>query len=83
MIDIKPRRAIKDVETRWNSIYYMLIRMVYLKEVINMWIKSRKDYDTFILDIEEWNKVEFLVHFLAPFYLTILRLEASTIPTLQ
>ena len=29
------------------------------------------------------NKVEFLVHFLAPFYITTLRLQAATIPTLQ
>ena len=82
-VGIKPRRAVKDVETRWNSTYCMLVRAVYLKEAINMWVKSRKDYDTLILNVEEWNKVEFLVHFLAPFYLSTLRLEASTIPTLQ
>ena len=48
-----------------------------------MWVKSRKDYDTLILSGEEWGKVEFLVHFLAPFYLTTLHLQASTVPTLQ
>ena len=71
------------METRWNSTYCMLVRAVYLKEAINMWVKSRKDYDTLILSGEEWGKVEFLVHFLAPFYLTTLRLQASTVPTLQ
>lgn len=82
-VEIKPRRAVKDMETRWNSTYCMLVRAVYLKEAIDMWVKSRRDYDTLILDIEEWNKVEFLVHFLAPFYMTTICLQASTIPTLQ
>lgn len=82
-VGIKPKRAVKDVETRWNSTYCMLVRAVYLKEAIDMWVKSRKDYQTLVLDIEEWKKLEFLVHFLAPFYITTLRLQASTVPTLQ
>jgi hypothetical protein len=35
-ISLKPKRAVKDVETRWNSTYCMLARAIYLKEAINM-----------------------------------------------
>ena len=34
--NIVPMRAVKDVETRWNSTYSMLARAVYLWDAINM-----------------------------------------------
>ena len=82
-VNIKPKRAVKDVETRWNSTYCMLASAIYLKEAINMWVKSQKEYETLILTLCEWDKIAFLVHFLAPFYRTTLRLQAATVPTLQ
>jgi hypothetical protein len=35
------------------------------------------------LTLSEWDKIAFLVHFLAPFYKTTLHLQAATVPTLQ
>lgn len=37
--NIVPIRAVKDVETRWNSTYSMLARAVYFQEAINMWTR--------------------------------------------
>jgi hAT family C-terminal dimerisation region len=76
-------RAVKDVETRWNSTYSMLARAVYLQEAINMWTRSTDDYKNLVLTSHEWQLVEFLVHFLYPFKKTTMLLQSTSIPTLQ
>jgi hypothetical protein len=49
--NIVPMRAVKDVETRWNSTYSMLAQAVYLQQAINMWTRSTDDYKNLILTI--------------------------------
>jgi hypothetical protein len=76
-------RAVKDVETRWNSTHSMLARAVFLKTEINAWTHSKEEYTNLILRDDEWDHIEFLVHFLAPFHRTTTLLQATAIPTLQ
>ena len=76
-------RAVRDVDTRWNSTHAMLARALLLREAINGWTRMKSDYVNLILSNEEWRYVEFLVHFLTPFYRTTIMLQATGIPTLQ
>jgi hypothetical protein len=83
LMKVKFMRAVKDVDTRWNSTYSMLARAVLLKEAINGWTRMKSDYVNLILRDDEWIYVEFLVHFLAPFYRTTQLLQSTNVPTLQ
>ena len=83
MVDIVFMCAIKDVATQWNSTHNMLARAVYLRKAIDTWIRMNTDYVNLILRDDEWTYVEFLVHFLAPFYWTTQLLQFTSIPTLQ
>jgi len=76
-------RAVKDVETRWNSTYSMLARAVYLRNAINMWTRTTDDYKNLILTGHEWQLMEFLVHFLYPFKKITMLLQFISIPILQ
>jgi hypothetical protein len=83
LMGVKYMRAVKDVDTRWNSTHSMLARVVLLKGAINSWIRMRPEYINIILQEEEWSHVEFLVHFLAPFHRTTQLLQPTRVPTLQ
>lgn len=83
MVDIVFMRAVKDVAARWNSTHNMLARAVYLRKAIDTWTRMNTDYVNLILQDDEWTYVEFLVHFLAPFYRTTQLLQTTSIPTLQ
>lgn len=83
LVKIKFMRAVKDVETRWNSTHSMLARAIFLKAGINAWTRSKEEYTNLILQDNEWEHVEFLVHFLIPFHRTTTLLQATAIPTLQ
>jgi hypothetical protein len=76
-------RAIKDVETWWNSTYSMLARAVYLQNAINMWTRATDDYKNLILTGHEWQLMKFLVHFLYSFKKTTMLLQFTSIPILQ
>jgi hypothetical protein len=83
LVKVKFMRAVKDVDTRWNSTHSMLARAVFLKAGINAWTCSKEEYSNFILHDDEWVHIEFFVHFLAPFHKTTNLLQATAIPTLQ
>jgi len=76
-------RAIKDHQIRWNSIFNMLHRAVYLKLAFNMFSRSKEEYINLILTDREWELAEFLLHFLSPFKVTTDLLQATQKPTLE
>ncbi|CAG8560699.1 6805_t:CDS:2, partial [Acaulospora morrowiae] len=87
--------SIQDINTRWNSIYLVLKRLIVLRQVIrSMYEAMKKDHDKEIrkdgnilakLDLteDEWNCITELVSLLCPFAEAIKFLGGSTYSTLS
>lgn len=76
---LKPKNPILDVRVRWNSTYLMLKRAFELKTAFDATVGSK----SFAISLEDWNRVELLVSFLAPFYDATTTLSESGVPKLS
>ena len=71
---------IRDNPTRWNSVFLMLQRALYLRKAIEYFLRRNPTYDQYKLSTMEWKQVEFLVYILHPFQACSSRLEGTTRP---
>ncbi|KAL0879302.1 hypothetical protein ABMA27_003081 [Loxostege sticticalis] len=62
----QPKHLIQDVDTRWNSTFYMLSRFVELKEAVRSTM-ALIDRDLPQITAEDWNMFEELIVVLRPF----------------
>lgn len=62
------KKVLIDVDTRWNSLYLMLQRMVELKVPINSLTSGNLNLSHLVLEEEDWERIESLLQFLEPFY---------------
>lgn len=69
--ELKHLKLLNFVCTRWNSKYYMLKRIILLKEPINKLLQQEKDIieelETLLITKEEWIMIEILVDYLSIF----------------
>lgn len=64
-LNIPVKKLIQDVETRWNSSYYMLERLLEQKRAINLYIADNAGLTD--LTFSQWELVNNLVTLLKPF----------------
>lgn len=62
----EPKRPLQDVETRWNSKYYMLKRIVEIKETVISTV-ALADRDLPTISSDDWTTFEQLCQVLEPF----------------
>ncbi|KAH9601923.1 hypothetical protein KSS87_014752 [Heliosperma pusillum] len=70
-----------DVPTRWNSTYIMLDRALKYKDALDNYFGSIDGTSTYVLDINEWEKVKKVCHLLEPFYEVTKLFSGSDYPT--
>lgn len=63
--DKEPKKLIQDVQTRWNSTYYMAERFTELEEPIRTTM-ALVNKDLPVISVEEWEFLQELVKVLAP-----------------
>jgi hypothetical protein len=74
--------VITDVVTRWSSTFYMLERMLVLKDSV-ISVLSPTRHRTLLLSEEEWVLVAQITQVLSPFERAVRRLEGSLFVTLS
>jgi hypothetical protein len=85
-LNIKKHEIIQDVETRWNSTYLMVERILEQVDAINEAIQSRevnRKYDNLKINSNEKELMEEIINVLACFYQATVELSASKYVTLS
>lgn len=72
----------QDIRTRWNSTFFMLERLIKLKEPLTIVMITLKEAPS-NLDSEEWNIIEDMIPLLRPFNNLTVELSAEQYPTLS
>lgn len=72
----------QDVRTRWNSTFFMLERLIKLKEPITIVMITLKDSPCH-LNSDEWSIIEDVVPLLRPFDRVTVELSAEQYPTIS
>lgn len=65
---IKSKKLLIDVDTRWNSLYLMLERMVQLRIPLNELMQDELLLAEFLLLENQWDQIKEAIEFLKPFY---------------
>ncbi|KAJ1698129.1 hypothetical protein LUZ63_006641 [Rhynchospora breviuscula] len=81
-VDAPNKKPAWDVETRWNSTYFMLDLALQLKEAINRYSLSDNNFNMCPNDVD-WEHVEALVCHLKVFYDITNKLSGTKYPTLN
>jgi len=68
-------KLLQDVETRWNSSYIMLERLIEQKRAVDLFSVEQGGIST--LSASEWELAERIVHILQPFYAATLELSSD------
>ena len=75
---------IKDNDTRWFSIYMMLVRAVYLRDTITLFTannmvadKDGKNLSESIMSKDDWNYCSDVITFMKPLFLLVKDLEGK------
>lgn len=80
---IKPKIVLRDVRTRWNSTFIMLERGNQLKEPYDLTLRSIPKLRKYVLEDDEWLKVDELMKLLAPFREATVMLSNEHSPTIS
>ncbi|KAG5872831.1 hypothetical protein JTB14_024985 [Gonioctena quinquepunctata] len=64
-MNVPTEKLIQDIQTRWNSTYYMLERLLEQKKVISIYILDNPDLTD--LTFHQWDLVQKLINLLQPF----------------
>ena len=72
---VPSHKLLQDVETRWNSSYLMLERLVEQKTAVNLFSVQQGGIST--LSASEWELAERVVRILQPFYVATLELSSD------
>ena len=67
-LQVKYKKLIRDVKTRWNSTYSMLDSFLTNKLIINSVLSLHKDFVKLDLTENEWKEVDYFCTFLKPFF---------------
>lgn len=71
----------QDIRTRWNSTFFMLERLIKLKEPLTIVMITLKDAPCH-LNPDEWSIIEDVVPLLRPFDKVTVELSAEQYPTI-
>jgi vacuolar-type H+-ATPase subunit D/Vma8 len=58
---------IQNVKTRWNSIYYMLKRVFFLRDVIQIWLDDQSRMQMLKIKNVKWDQISFILDMLKSF----------------
>ncbi|XP_046805012.1 LOW QUALITY PROTEIN: zinc finger BED domain-containing protein 4-like [Lucilia cuprina] len=72
----KPLGVIQDCPTRWNSTYYMMERLLKIKDSIILYLNN---YEQLSITLDDWKIMEKCVNILKPFEEVTRELSSSTI----
>ncbi|GES92534.1 zinc finger BED domain-containing protein RICESLEEPER 2-like [Rhizophagus clarus] len=72
-----------DVETRWNSTYYMIVKFQKMLRPIEMLAATDQDIKKFVPDAQEWIKINDTLTLLEPLEKATVLLSASSYPTIS
>jgi hypothetical protein len=73
--EVVEHKLLQDVETRWNSTYIMLERLVEQRKSVNLFSVENGGFDTLLP--EEWELAERVVKILQPYYEATLDISAD------
>ncbi|XP_020271523.1 zinc finger BED domain-containing protein RICESLEEPER 2-like [Asparagus officinalis] len=79
-LQLREKKLILDVPTRWNSTYLMLITALKFKDAFPMYKERESNYDC-MPEPEEWDKVEKICKLLAVFHAVTNLISGSDYPT--
>jgi uncharacterized membrane-anchored protein YhcB (DUF1043 family) len=63
----RPLKLIHDIDTRWNSTYYMLLRLCKLRADVQRVLHQNKEAQNCLSENNEWFQLEELIRLLAEF----------------
>jgi hypothetical protein len=78
--ELRELRLVYDCPTRWNSVYDMLSRALYLKNAIAGFLEKDAKLKHLKLSEEDWDKGEVMLAILRPFKTASIRLQATSKP---
>jgi hypothetical protein len=78
--DRRELRLIYDCPTRWNSVYDMLSRALYLRPAIEAFLDKDPKLSKLRLSDSEWDKAELMLAILRPFKIASVRLQGMRKP---
>lgn len=65
--NVETKIVLRDVRTRWNSTLIMCERAKEMREPYDLTLRSITKLRTYVLDDDEWHKVDELIKLLSPF----------------
>ena len=65
---LKALLLVQDVDTRWNSTYFMLKWLEKLKSGVRYYVANNKNDQDFIIKAEEWQLVNHIILLLELFF---------------
>ena len=80
--NIKYKKLIRDVKTRWNSTYSMLDAFLENKAIINAMVSLNNNFENLSLNENEWKEIRLFCDFLKPFFDFTVEMSGSEYPTL-
>jgi hypothetical protein len=80
-LQIKYRKLIRDVKTRWNRTYSMLEAFLANKAIIVSIISVNNNFTNLDLTDDEWKKIQLFCDFLRPFFQFTEEMSGSNYPT--
>jgi len=80
--NIKYKKLIRDVKTRWNSTYSMLEAFLENKAIINAIVSLNNNFEGLSLSENEWKEIRLFCDFLKPFFEFTVEMSGSEYPTL-
>ena len=80
--NIKYKKLIRDVKTRWNSTYSMLDAFFENKAIINAMVSLNNNFENLSLTENEWKEIRLFCDFLKPFFNFTVKMSGSEYPTL-
>ena len=80
--NIKYKKLIRDVKTRWNSTYSMLEAFLENKAIINAMVSLNNNFEKLSLTENEWKEIRVFCDFLKPFFEFTVEMSGSEYPTL-
>lgn len=64
-LHVTPKMLLQDISTRWNSTYYMLNRLLELKNAISLYVNENNEIPNFSL--HQWTLIQNCLKLLQPF----------------
>lgn len=81
-LQVKYKKLIRDVKTRWNSTYSMLVSFLENKLIINSVLSLHQNFVRLDLTENEWKEIDYFCTFLKPFFDFTEVMSGSNYPTL-